>query len=92
VKFSARPFGYDVVARGCPGRSVSRFNRGLCDVNVAINRLEVRQSPISEQYRPSFTAMVTPDPKQRNSMIYLGMCVCLCVLGGLVSPFYISSP
>ena len=40
-------------------------------MNVAINHLEVRWSPVAEQFRPSFIAMVTPDPEQWNPVIYL---------------------
>jgi hypothetical protein len=42
-------------------------------VNIAINHLKVGQSPIAEQFRPSFIAMVTPDPKQWDPVIYLGI-------------------
>jgi hypothetical protein len=52
---------------------VPRFNRTFCYVDVAINDLEVRQSPVVEQARPSFAPMVTSDPKERNSMIYIGV-------------------
>jgi hypothetical protein len=41
VKLSALPFGYGIAARGCPGRSKSRFDRALGYMNVAINHLEV---------------------------------------------------
>jgi hypothetical protein len=42
-------------------------------VDVAIDYLEVWQSPVVEQLRPSFIAMVAPDLKQGDAMIYLGV-------------------
>jgi hypothetical protein len=35
------------------------------------NHLKVWQSPVVEQLRPSFIAMVAPDSKQGDAMIYL---------------------
>jgi hypothetical protein len=55
------------------GSSVPRFDRTLCNVDVAINHLKIWQSPIVEQLRPSFIAMVAPDSKQGDAMIYLGV-------------------
>jgi hypothetical protein len=52
---------------------VPRFNGAFCYVSVAINDLKVRRSPIAEQFWPSLVAMVAPDPKQRHSVIYLGI-------------------
>jgi hypothetical protein len=42
-------------------------------VDVAIDHLKVRESPISEQFRPFFIPMVMPDPKQGNAVIDLGV-------------------
>ena len=61
------------ILRKIPGSSASRLNRTFCCVGVAINHLKVRQSPIPEQFRPSVMAMVTPDKKQWDTVIYLGV-------------------
>ena len=42
-------------------------------MDVAIDYLEVWQSPVVEQLRPSFIAMVAPNSKQGDAMIYLGV-------------------
>jgi hypothetical protein len=55
------------------GHSVPRLNRALRDVNLAIDHLKVRESPITEQFRPVFIPMVTPNPKQGDPVIDLGV-------------------
>ena len=42
-------------------------------MNVAINHLKVGKSPIAKQFRPPFIPMVTPDLKQRDPVIDLGL-------------------
>jgi hypothetical protein len=50
-----------------------RFNRTFSYMSTAIDYLKVRQPPIAEQFRPSFVAMVAPDSKQRDPVIYFRM-------------------
>src|SRR5512137_155181 len=57
-------------SRGATGL---RLDRTFCDVDVAINRLQVWQSPVAEQFRPSFIAMVVPDSEQWDPVIYLSI-------------------
>ena len=53
--------------------SVPCLDRALGDVNVAVDHLKVWKSPITEQFRPFFIAMVVPDPKQGDPVIDLGV-------------------
>ena len=55
------------------GHSVPRLDRALGDVDVAIDHLKVRESPITQQFRPFFIPMVTPNLKQGDSVIDLGI-------------------
>jgi hypothetical protein len=48
-----------------------RLVGAFCGVDVAVDDLQVGQSPVAEQLRPSFIPMVTPDTKQRDPVIYL---------------------
>jgi hypothetical protein len=42
-------------------------------VDVTIDDLKVRQTPIVEQFRPFIIAMVAPDSEQWDPVIYLGI-------------------
>jgi hypothetical protein len=55
------------------GSSISRLDGAFCCVDVAIDYLEVRESPIAEQFRPTFIPMVAPDLEQRDPVIDLSV-------------------
>ena len=54
------------------GTSVLCLGRAFCDVDIAIDKLKVWQSPIIEQRRPRSIAVLAPHPKQRRAMINFG--------------------
>src|SRR5580700_1745262 len=51
---------------------VPRLAGALRHVSAAVDRLQVRQAPKSEQRRPRRVAMLAPDLKQRHAMVDLG--------------------
>ena len=58
--------------RACSS-SISRLNGALCCVDVAIDYLEVWQTPVGEQRRPRNGSVVLPYSKQRHTVIYFGV-------------------
>lgn len=59
--------------RRTPGTSIAGFVGTFQDVSIAIDDLEVRQTPIVEQVRPGCIPILIPDAEERYSMIHFGI-------------------
>jgi hypothetical protein len=55
------------------GPPASSLGGAFGDVDVAIDHLKVRQTPISEQLRPRRIPALVPHPKQRDAVVDLGV-------------------
>jgi hypothetical protein len=52
--------------------AVACLGRAFCDVDIAVDRLKVGQTPIVEQLRPWDVPVFAPHPKQRDAVVHLG--------------------
>ena len=53
------------------GAAFLRFRHAFCCMDVAIDHLQVWQTPIIEQLGPRRGAVFAPHPKQRDAVVYL---------------------
>jgi hypothetical protein len=60
------------INRAC-GSSMPSLDGAFCSMGVAIDYLKVWQAPVTEQFRPSIIAMVTPNSKEWDAVIYLSI-------------------